>query len=70
MMKIVFKQSGGVHEVLGHQMTVMKNPPIVRVRPGHTCSGGRKYLTYYDGRNLQRLAFREGWGVRTGCRTL
>ena len=41
-------------------MTTMKNPPIVEGETGSYDSGGRKYLTYYDGRNLQRLAFRKG----------
>ena len=38
-------------------MTDMKNPPIVEGETGSYVSGGRRYLTYYDGRNLQRLAF-------------
>jgi LCP family protein required for cell wall assembly len=56
--KLVFETS--YHEYWGIEMTTMKNPPIVGGETGSYDSGGRKYLTYYDGRNLQRLAFRKG----------
>ena len=56
--KMVFET--GYHEYWGITMTTMKNPPIVGGETGSYDSGGRKYLTYYDGRNLQRLAFRKG----------
>ena len=32
----------------------------MRAQTGSYTSGGREYLTYYDGRNLQRLAFTVG----------
>ena len=35
----------------------MKNPPILEGETGIISSGGREYRTYYDGKNLQRLAF-------------
>ena len=35
----------------------MKNPPILEGETGTISSGGRDYKTYYDGKNLQRLAF-------------
>ncbi len=56
--KIVLEQ--GFHKYWGITMTSMKNPPIVEGETGSYVSGGRKYLTYYDGKNLQRLAFRAG----------
>ena len=40
-------------------MTTMKNPPIMDT-PTHYTSGGREYFTFYDGRNLQRVAFKSG----------
>ncbi len=56
--KMVFET--GYHKYWGITMTTMKNPPIVGGETGSYDSGGRKYLTYYDGLNLQRLAFRKG----------
>ena len=56
--KMVFE--AGYHKYWGIEMTTMKNPPIVEGETGSYDSGGRKYLTYYDGQNLQRLAFRKG----------
>ena len=50
----------GYHKYWGIEMTTMKNPPILEGKPARSDSGGRKYLTYYDGLNLQRLAFRKG----------
>lgn len=58
MVKVVFNVNpGGVARYWAITMTNMKNPPIVGGETGSYESGGRKYLTYYDGRNLQRLAF-------------
>lgn len=54
--KIVFEE--GYHKYWGITMTSMKNPPIIDGETGDYESGGRKYLTFYDGKNLQRLAFR------------
>jgi LCP family protein required for cell wall assembly len=56
--KIVLQQGFGKY--WGITMTSMKNPPIVQGETGHFDSGGRRYLTYYDGKSLQRLAFRVG----------
>ena len=56
--KIVFEHD--YHEYWGIEMTSMKNPPIITGETGSFDSGGRKYLTFYDGKNLQRLAFRVG----------
>ena len=56
--KIVFEHA--YHEYWGISMTTMKNPPIIQGETGSYESGGRKYLTFYDGKNLQRLAFQVG----------
>jgi hypothetical protein len=59
--KLVFQTYvGGAPKYWGVTMTSMKNPPIVEGETGRYTSGGREYLTFYDGRNLQRLAFRSG----------
>lgn len=52
--------SGGAPQYWGISMTTMKNPPIIRGETGSYESGGRRYLTFYDGKNLQRLAFQVG----------
>ena len=60
MVKVVFNVNpGGVARYWAITMTNMKNPPIVEGETGSYESGGRRYLTYYDGRNLQRLAFQK-----------
>ena len=56
--KIVFEKD--YHKYWGISMTSMRNPPILEGETGSYDSGGRHYLTYYDGKNLQRLAFRVG----------
>jgi LCP family protein required for cell wall assembly len=60
--KIVFHYVGpdGANRYWGITMTSMRNPPILEGRTGVISSGGRDYFTYYDGRNLQRLAFQSG----------
>lgn len=56
--KIVFEHA--YHEYWGISMTTMRNPPIIQGETGSYESGGRRYLTFYDGKNLQRLAFQVG----------
>lgn len=56
--KIVFEHA--YHEYWGIEMTSMRNPPIIEGETGSYESGGRRYLTFYDGKNLQRLAFQTG----------
>jgi LCP family protein required for cell wall assembly len=51
---------GGAPRYFGISMTTMRNPPIVGGETGVQKRGGREYRTFYDGRNLQRLAFRVG----------
>jgi len=56
--KIVLEHA--YHEYWGIEMTSMRNPPITSGETGSYESGGRTYYTFYDGKNLQRLAFRVG----------
>jgi LCP family protein required for cell wall assembly len=51
---------GGAPKYWGIEETALKNPPILSGQTGIIDSGGRRYYTYYDGRNLQRIAFRQG----------
>jgi len=56
--KLVFQTYvNGAAQYWGLEMTNMKNPPILEGETGTIPSGGREYKTYYDGKNLQRLAF-------------
>jgi LCP family protein required for cell wall assembly len=50
----------GYGKYWGVMMTSKKNVSILEGQTGSYTSGGREYLTYYDGRNLQRLAFTAG----------
>jgi LCP family protein required for cell wall assembly len=59
--KIVFRvQSGFLPDYWGFQMTTMPDPPILEGETGRFTSGGREYRTYYDGKNLMRLAWQIG----------
>ena len=51
---------GGSPRYGGIEMTSAKNTRSSRAKTGEINSGGREYLTYYDGRNLQRIAFTVG----------
>jgi hypothetical protein len=55
--KIVFE--AGYHKYWGLSMTTMKDPPILEGKTGVIKSGGREYFTYYDGRNMMRLAWQK-----------
>ena len=58
MVKVVFNVNpGGVARYWGDHDDEHEEPPDRRGETGSYESGGREYLTYYDGRNLQRLAF-------------
>ena len=50
----------GYHHYWGIEETSMAHPPILEGRTGVIRRNGREYWTYYDGRTLQRLAWREG----------
>lgn len=58
-LKLVFDAPGraGRRAYWGIMMTTMEDPPILQGRTGVIDSGGRAYSTYYDGRDLQRIAF-------------
>ncbi len=59
--KIVFRvQNGFLPDYWGLQMTSMPDPPILEGETGRFTSGGREYRTYYDGKNLMRLAWQIG----------
>lgn len=55
--KIVFE--AGLQEYWGLNMTTMPNPPVLVGETGTLERGGRTYRTYYDGRNMQRLAWQK-----------
>jgi hypothetical protein len=58
--KIVFRvRNGFLPDYWGFQMTTMPDPPILEGARSFE-SGGRTYLTYYDGKNLMRLAWQIG----------
>jgi LCP family protein required for cell wall assembly len=56
--KLVFQVGYGKY--WGITMTSKRNVSILEGQTGSYTTGGREYLTYYDGRNLQRLAFTVG----------
>jgi LCP family protein required for cell wall assembly len=59
--KVVLEvRAGGAPRYWGISMTSMRKPHVLEGETGSYMSGGREYFTYYDGRNLQRLAFRAG----------
>ncbi len=55
--KIVFE--AGYHKYWGMSMTTLKDPAILEGKTGVIKTGGREYFTYYDGRNLMRLAWQK-----------
>lgn len=51
--------SNGSNKYFGMMQTTMKDPPILDGRTGQIRTGGREYFTYYDGKNMQRLAWKK-----------
>ncbi len=51
--------SVGYRTYFGMMQTNMKDPPILDGRTGKITRGGREYSTFYDGRNMQRLAWQK-----------
>lgn len=49
----------GFNKYFGLMQTDMKDPPILDGRTGKISRGGREYSTFYDGRNMQRLAWQK-----------
>lgn len=56
---VVAITAGGMPRYWGITMTTAKGISILEGQTGSYTTGGREYLTYYDGRALQRLAFRK-----------
>lgn len=53
--KMVFRVPSGTY--WGYQMVAWPDPPLLEGRTGVVRSGGRDYSTFYDGKNLMRLAW-------------
>ena len=51
--------SAGYRKYFGMMQTDMEDPPILDGRTGRIRRGGREYSTFYDGRNMQRLAWQK-----------
>ncbi|MSO44163.1 MAG: LytR family transcriptional regulator [Thermoleophilia bacterium] len=56
--KMVFRVPTGTY--WGYQMLAWPDPPLLEGRTGVVTSGGREYSTFYDGKNLMRLAWQKG----------
>jgi LCP family protein required for cell wall assembly len=56
-LKMVFRVPSGTY--WGYQVIDWENPPLLEGRTGVVKSGGREYSTFYDGRNLMRLAWQK-----------
>ncbi len=56
-LKLVFRVPTGTY--WGYQMLDWANPPLLEGRTGVVNSGGREYSTFYDGKNLMRLAWQK-----------
>ncbi len=56
-LKMVFRVSYGSY--WGYQVIDWADPPLLEGRTGVVTSGGRQYSTFYDGRNLMRLAWQK-----------
>ncbi len=59
--KLVFDAGGpdGMPHYWGYQAVDWADPPILEGRTGVVRSGGRDYSTFYDGKNLMRLAWQK-----------
>ncbi len=56
-LKLVFRVPSGTY--WGYQMLDWAHPPLLEGRTGVVNSGGREYSTFYDGKNLMRLAWQK-----------
>ncbi len=56
--KIVFET--GTRKYWGMSIVGSENLSVLEGETGKLDRGGRRYFTYYDGRNMQRLAWRKG----------
>ncbi len=56
-LKMVFRVPSGTY--WGYQILDWSDPPLLDGRTGVVNSGGREYSTFYDGKNLMRLAWQK-----------
>ncbi len=56
-LKMVFSVPQGTY--WGYQVLDWADPPLLEGRTGVVTSGGRQYSTFYDGKNLMRLAWQK-----------
>ncbi|MDP4620974.1 MAG: LCP family protein [Thermoleophilia bacterium] len=56
-LKMVFRVPTGTY--WGYQVLDWANPPLLEGRTGVVTTGGRQYSTFYDGKNLMRLAWQK-----------
>ena len=56
-LKMVFRVPSGTY--WGYQVLDWADPPLLEGRTGVVTSGGRQYSTFYDGKNLMRLAWQK-----------
>ena len=56
-LKMVFRIPQGTY--WGYQVLDWADPPLLEGRTGVVKSGGREYSTFYDGKNLMRLAWQK-----------
>ena len=56
-LKMVFRVPQGTY--WGYQVLDWADPPLLEGRTGVVKSGGREYSTFYDGKNLMRLAWQK-----------
>jgi hypothetical protein len=54
---MVFRVPSGTY--WGYQILDWSDPPLLDGRTGVVNSGGREYSTFYDGKNLMRLAWQK-----------
>ncbi len=57
VLKMVFRVPSGTY--WGYQILDWSDPPLLDGRTGVVNSGGREYSTFYDGKNLMRLAWQK-----------
>ncbi|MGB1376786.1 MAG: hypothetical protein ACPG7S_03050, partial [Miltoncostaeaceae bacterium] len=56
-LKMVFRVPSGTY--WGYQVLDWADPPFLEGRTGVVKTGGREYSTFYDGKNLMRLAWQK-----------
>jgi LCP family protein required for cell wall assembly len=56
-LKMVFRVPSGTY--WGYQVLDWADPPLLEGRTGVVTTGGREYSTFYDGKNLMRLAWQK-----------